>query len=31
MRFELFAAVMNITDYGLLDNDGDRWIRVTRK
>ncbi len=23
--------VMNITDYGLLDADGDKWIRVTQK
>jgi hypothetical protein len=26
-----FTSVMNITDYGLLDNDGDMWIRVTQK
>ncbi len=26
-----FTSVMNITDYGLLDNDGDRWLRVTQK
>jgi len=26
-----FTSVMNITDYGLLEDNGDRWIRVTQK
>lgn len=25
------TSVMNITDYGLLEDNGDRWIRVIRK
>lgn len=26
-----FTSLMNITDYGLLEDNGDRWIRVTQK
>ncbi len=26
-----FTSVMNITDYGLLEDNGDRWIRVSQK
>lgn len=26
-----FTSVMNITDYGLLEDNGDRWIRVNQK
>jgi hypothetical protein len=26
-----FTSVMNITEYGLLEDNGDRWIRVTEK
>ncbi len=26
-----FTSVMNITDYGLLEDNGDRWIKVTQK
>jgi hypothetical protein len=26
-----FTSVMNITDYGLLEDNGDRWSRVTQK
>src|SRR3972149_5940831 len=26
-----FTSVMNITDFGLLEDNGDRWIRVTQK
>jgi hypothetical protein len=26
-----FTSVMNITDYGLLEDNGDRWIRVKEK
>ncbi len=26
-----FTSVMNITDYGLLEDNGNRWMRVTRK
>jgi hypothetical protein len=25
-----FTSVMNITDYGLLEDNGDRWIQVTK-
>lgn len=26
-----FTSMMNITDYGLLEDNGDMWIRVTQK
>lgn len=26
-----FTSMMNITDYGLLEDNGDRWLRVTNK
>lgn len=26
-----FTSVINITDYGLLEDNGDRWIKVTQK
>ncbi|SNQ59678.1 hypothetical protein [Candidatus Methanoperedens nitratireducens] len=26
-----FTSVMNITDYGLLEDNGDRWIRVSQR
>jgi hypothetical protein len=26
-----FTSVMNITDYGLLEDNGDRWLRVANK
>ncbi len=26
-----YTSVMNITDYGLLEDNGDRWIRVSQK
>ncbi len=25
-----FTSLMNITDYGLLEDNGDRWIRITK-
>ena len=26
-----FTSVMNITDYGLIEDNGDRWVRVIRQ
>ncbi len=26
-----YTSIMNITDYGLLEDNGDRWIRVKQK